>query len=167
MFEGVLTHESFAWLVGSLCRLSRVPFDTTLLLQRYPAPHSLPHLRDALQSLGFRIGDGALARASFPCIGFLKGGEPALLLKADRERILYFKAGSQAAEGGIAAHFEPEGFEKRLAAYFGVDSITYLSREGLAAVSGSEVCAACFTGAYPVPVSDEERGFILAQRRSA
>ena len=107
MFEGVLTHESFAWLVGSLCRLSRVPFDATLLLQRYPAPHSLPQIRDALQSLGFRIGDGALARASFPCIGFLKGGEPALLLKADRERILYFKAGSQAAEAGIAAHFEP------------------------------------------------------------
>jgi len=67
----------------------------------------------------------------------------------------------------IAAQFETEGFERRLSAYFGVDSTTYLSQEGLFEVSGNDVCAACFTGRYPVGVSDDERGFILAQRRSA
>jgi len=67
----------------------------------------------------------------------------------------------------IASHFEHEQFERRLAAYFGVDSVTYLSQEGLEDVAGHEVCAACFTGRYAVPISDQERGFILDQRGSA
>jgi len=108
LHEGKLTRESFAWLVGSLCRLNRVPFDAALLLQRFPAPHSLAQLREALQSLSFKVGDGALKRASFPCVGFLKGGEPALLAKADGERVLYFKPGSQMSETAAAALFEPK-----------------------------------------------------------
>jgi subfamily B ATP-binding cassette protein HlyB/CyaB len=107
LLEAELTRESFAWLAGSLCRINRMPFDAALLLQRYPSPHSLRQLRDALQSLGFRIGEGVLARASFPCIGVLKGGAPALLVKADDERVLYFAPGSQAAESAAAALFEP------------------------------------------------------------
>jgi subfamily B ATP-binding cassette protein HlyB/CyaB len=105
--EGELTRESFAWLVGSLCRLNRVPFDAALLLQRYPAPHSIGQFREALQSLSFKVGDGALERGSFPCIGFLKGGEPALLVRKDDARVLYFKPGTQASETGRAEQFEP------------------------------------------------------------
>lgn len=67
----------------------------------------------------------------------------------------------------IAAGFGEEEFEKRLAAYFGVDSVTYLSQEGLREVTGDGTCAACFTGEYVVSVSDQERGYILHQRRSA
>ena len=98
MREGELTRESFVWLIGSLCRLNRVPFDAALLLQRFPAPHSVRQFREALQSLSFKVGDGTLIRASFPCVGFLKTGEPALMLKADGERVLHFKPGSQTSD---------------------------------------------------------------------
>ena len=101
MGEVALTRESFAWLVGSLCQLNRVPFEAALLLQRFPAPHSLRQAREALQSLDFKVGDAKLERRAVPCVAFLKGGEaphPALLLKADDERVLYFRAGSQSPE---------------------------------------------------------------------
>jgi amidophosphoribosyltransferase len=52
-----------------------------------------------------------------------------------------------------------------LAAWFGVDSLTYLSVEGMHAVSGERVCDACFTGRYVVPVSEQERADIEASRR--
>lgn len=52
-----------------------------------------------------------------------------------------------------------------LAEYFGADSLTYLSLEGLGEVLGSRICAACFTGDYPVPVSAGERAAIEASRR--
>ncbi|HJN75030.1 MAG TPA: amidophosphoribosyltransferase [Myxococcota bacterium] len=52
-----------------------------------------------------------------------------------------------------------------LAEYFGTDSLTYLSREGLAEVGGESICAACFDGCYVVPVSADERAQITANRR--
>ena len=55
--------------------------------------------------------------------------------------------------------------EERLADHFGADSLTYLSREGLAEVSGPRICAACFDGEYCVPVSDAERASIENNRR--
>jgi len=105
--ESELTRESFAWLIGSLCQINRVPFDAALLLQRFPAPHSLRQFREALQSLSFKVGDGALERAACPCVGFLKSGEPALLAKIDGERALYFKPGTQAPETAPADRLEP------------------------------------------------------------
>jgi subfamily B ATP-binding cassette protein HlyB/CyaB len=95
-----LAEADFAWLVGSLCQINRVPFDPALLLQRFPAPHSIQKFVEAAQSLGFRTGEGELAKAAFPCVGFLAGGEgkPAILVKRDAERLLYFVAGSQAAQ---------------------------------------------------------------------
>jgi subfamily B ATP-binding cassette protein HlyB/CyaB len=93
----VLSGEHFVWLVGSLCQLNRVPFDAALLVQRFPAPHDTRGLLEALQALDFRTGETALARAKFPCIAFLRGDTPraALIVKADRERLLYFEAGAQ------------------------------------------------------------------------
>jgi subfamily B ATP-binding cassette protein HlyB/CyaB len=95
-----LAEADFAWLVGSLCQINRMPFDPALLLQRFPAPHSVRQLVEALRSLGFRTGEGELAKAAFPCIGFLAGEEPrpAVLVKRDAERALYFVAGSQTPE---------------------------------------------------------------------
>jgi subfamily B ATP-binding cassette protein HlyB/CyaB len=108
-----LSGEQFAWLVGSLCRLSRVPFDPALLVQRFPAPHSVRQLLEAMQSLGFRAGEAALAKASFPCVAFLKGAapQPALIVRSDGTRLLYFEAGSQAPATCAAddlARFEPQ-----------------------------------------------------------
>lgn len=124
-----LKQGDFAWLVGSLCQINRVPFDPALLLQRFPAPHSLRHLHEALHSLGFRTGDGELAKAAYPCIGFLPADErgardpgtgdgaandtaarrsvrPVLLVKRDAERLLYFEAGSQAPQVASTAELK-------------------------------------------------------------
>lgn len=57
------------------------------------------------------------------------------------------------------------GLEERLADQFGADSVTFLSEEGLVAVAGSSICAACFTGRYPVEVRDDEQLNILRDRR--
>lgn len=56
----------------------------------------------------------------------------------------------------IAAKMEDQGrLEEELAAYFGIDSIAYLSVPATAQSIGLELgkfCTACFTGNYPVPV---------------
>ena len=113
MREAELTREVFAWLVGSLCRFNRIPFDAALLLQRFPPPHSLRQFREALRSLSFRVGDGALERCVFPCVAFTRGeaAQPALLLKGEDDRVLYFQAAASrpaiATSGEIASRFGP------------------------------------------------------------
>ena len=90
--------QDFVWLMASLCQLNRIPFDTALLLERFPAPHSGQQLIEAVQSLGFHTGEGARAAPSSPSVGFLKGEppRPAIIVRADGERLMYFEAGSQA-----------------------------------------------------------------------
>ena len=114
-----LSADSFIWLIGSLCQLSRIPFDPQLILQRFPAPHTRRQVLETAQSLGFKTGDATLQSASvanvrFPCIGFLKAADddsrPAILVQADGERLLYFAAGSQAPQVLPLARI-PETFE--------------------------------------------------------
>ena len=95
-----VAEADFAWTIGSLCQINRIPFDPALLLQKFPAPHSVRQLIEALHSFGFRTGEGKLAKSVYPCLGFLAGEavKPALLVKRDAERLLYFVAGSQAPQ---------------------------------------------------------------------
>ena len=98
--EGAPLEEwEFIWLVGSLCRINRLPFDPRLLLQRFPAPHSRRQLIEVLRAFGFRTGGAALDSAKLPCVAFLKGEatRPAILVRRDAQRLLYFPAGSQAS----------------------------------------------------------------------
>jgi amidophosphoribosyltransferase len=67
----------------------------------------------------------------------------------------------------VAGAWPPEAVQERLADRLGADSVTFLSQAGLTAVTGDAICAACFTGDYPVPVTDEEKGYILHDRRPA
>lgn len=55
--------------------------------------------------------------------------------------------------------------EDDMAAHFGADSVTYLSVDNMKRVSSDEVCSACFTGDYIVPIHASERQIINAQRR--
>jgi amidophosphoribosyltransferase len=58
-----------------------------------------------------------------------------------------------------------EDLETSLMSHFGVDSVTYLSRQGLATAVGNKLCAACFDGDYPVLLNDHERDLIQRNRR--
>jgi len=74
--------DDMLWLLGSLCRLSRVPFDAALLAQNFPPPHSRSTLREAAQALGFSTGELATAKADparlpFPCIAFARSRDAA------------------------------------------------------------------------------------------
>lgn len=55
--------------------------------------------------------------------------------------------------------------ESEWPASFGVDSVTFLSLEGLKSTLGHPACMACFDGEYCVPVSSGERAAIVADRR--
>lgn len=65
----------------------------------------------------------------------------------------------------VAASIPAEKLQDELARQLGADSVTFLSQDGLVSVAGSEICAACFTGRYPVPLNSEELGFIVQDRR--
>ncbi len=67
----------------------------------------------------------------------------------------------------VAAEWSPADVQSRLAERLGADSVTFLSQASLREVSGTAICAACFTGDYPVALSEDERSFILQDRRPA
>jgi subfamily B ATP-binding cassette protein HlyB/CyaB len=127
MLGAALSAPDFVWLIGSLCQLNRLPFDSALILQRFPAPHSGRQFLEAAQALGFKTGERApgcqgIGAIPLPCVGFLKAppaGEteealrPAILVKADGERLLYFIAGSQTPVTTPVAQFA-EQFEPNL-----------------------------------------------------
>jgi amidophosphoribosyltransferase len=53
--------------------------------------------------------------------------------------------------------------------FLGVDSLGYLSLDGMIAATGlpaNEFCTACYTGRYPTPVESEMDKFIMEQRRA-
>jgi subfamily B ATP-binding cassette protein HlyB/CyaB len=122
--DGVLT-DGFIWALASLCRLHRVPFDADLILKQFPPPYDLATLLRAAQACGLKAGLAgaraeALDRLPLPCVGFVRDPRspandpapptPALLVRADRERVLYLVAGEQAprtlALREFAARFE-------------------------------------------------------------
>ena len=115
--QAALSREDFVWLTGSLCQLNRVPFDPSLLLQRFPAPHSVGQFIEAARALGFKAGQAILKSAQLaalrqPCVAFLKDKKPVILVQSDGTRLLYFAAGlstprdAPLAEAG--ALFEPD-----------------------------------------------------------
>jgi subfamily B ATP-binding cassette protein HlyB/CyaB len=121
--DAVLT-EAFVWALESLCRLHRVPFDAELVLKQFPPPYDLPTLLRAAQACGLKAGlagtqGDALERLPLPCLGFVRSVDsandpapstPALLVRADPERLLYLLAGEEAprtmARGQFAERFE-------------------------------------------------------------
>jgi amidophosphoribosyltransferase len=76
----------------------------------------------------------------------------------------------------FAARFMPRGYpgkeglreaEKEMAKALQIDSLTYLSVEGLDQAWGGPRCAACFDGNYPTDISDAHRAEIAADRERA
>ena len=56
-----------------------------------------------------------------------------------------------------------------IAAQLGVDSLGYLSLKGMidAVADGGPYCDACFSGNYPAPLVDVEKGFVSAEGPTA
>jgi hypothetical protein len=74
--SGIRTDE-LLWLLGSLCRIGRVPFDPALLSRQFPPPHSAVIFPEAARALGFKTGERQaagtdLAQLPLPCVAFLK-----------------------------------------------------------------------------------------------
>jgi subfamily B ATP-binding cassette protein HlyB/CyaB len=129
----LLTKESFVWILGSLCRLHRIPFDAGLLLRRHPPDenggYDAADLARAADELGFRTGTVRTARIddfaslTLPCLAFLcpAGSErkstdqdfrivPALITGADGDDLFFHEAGEQAPKRCARAEFS-ERFE--------------------------------------------------------
>jgi subfamily B ATP-binding cassette protein HlyB/CyaB len=75
-----ISFEQFAWVVGSLCQLHRIPFDARLLAQQYPPSYDAVVLQQAIEAYGFKVGEivGAsdFSRVPLPCIAFVKDSTP-------------------------------------------------------------------------------------------
>jgi len=65
--------------------------------------------------------------------------------------------------GGLSSE-DQRAMEERWAKELGVDSLTFLSVEGLNEVFPGQRCAACFDGMYPMPVSEDHRLAIVRDR---
>jgi len=117
-----LSNQSFVWAIGGLCALHKIPFDAQLLIRSFVPPYDLTSLQAALQSYGFQIGLETLDLhnihpAVFPVLVTLKPSakEPsldsnaetaekeqlsnlAIVLKCDKERVLWIKPGVEQPE---------------------------------------------------------------------
>ena len=79
--EGELRHEDLLWLLGSLCGLSRIPFDAALIAQDFPPPYTLITLHEAARALGIKTGPCPVANLDWqklplPAIAFQKNVSP-------------------------------------------------------------------------------------------
>ena len=104
---GAVPSEEFAWALGAMCTLHRVPFDADLLLKQFPPPYSIDKLIAALQALGLRAGQSSAASlgsmTAFPCVGFTGGEGPdaaarqlhvAILAGREGDNVVLFDAAS-------------------------------------------------------------------------
>jgi subfamily B ATP-binding cassette protein HlyB/CyaB len=113
------------WALGSLCQLYRIPFDAKLVMQRYAPPYTIATLGEAAEALGLQVGRWRrmtdFAQVALPCVVLMKAQAsgvaandretpasvvPALILKSDGNRMLYFRAGSEAGETAPVKEFD-------------------------------------------------------------
>lgn len=79
------TGQDMQWLIGSLSRIFRVPFDPQLIRQQFPPPYSRTALLNVLQALAFKVGEfhlddkslSAFEQIPFPAVAFFKEQSPA------------------------------------------------------------------------------------------
>lgn len=95
----MLSASDFLWLLASLCRMLRLPFDERMAAQSFPPPHDRSRLEAAARSLGMRVAavadlpDAELPTPGVAWLGPGEGGSPAgavLVVRADGARLLCF-----------------------------------------------------------------------------
>ena len=76
----MLSKDHFAWVLGSLCQVLRLPFDARLAEQAFPPPYDHARLLIAIAELGMRAGAAAGspdAATPMPCVAFVRDATPA------------------------------------------------------------------------------------------
>jgi amidophosphoribosyltransferase len=115
--------------------------------------------------------DDSIVRGStiFRIVQLLKGLGPAALHVAIFSPAVrhpcFYGIDMPSSQELVASRYPAETLQEELAKYLDCASVTFLSPEALAEVAGPDLCAACFTGRYVVPLTDRERSSILADRR--
>jgi subfamily B ATP-binding cassette protein HlyB/CyaB len=122
-----LTTRQFIWLIESLCRVHRLPFDAVRLVQQFPPPHLRPALVEAARAHGLRAelrtpGGEELGALPLPAIAFLRPDLtqsvpavqaepiPGLIARCDAGRLLHVEACTDLPRTRFARNFE-EFFE--------------------------------------------------------
>ena len=114
-----VSRATFLWLLEGVCQLHRRPFDANLILQQFPPPYDLAAFQRAACELGLnvehmRLRNGVPVADQLPCVAVLVKEhadavqdetdenesaadevELALVVRADGERTLYFRAGRE------------------------------------------------------------------------
>jgi len=80
------TGQDLLWLIGSLSRIFRIPFDPNLIRQQFPPPYSRVSLLNALQALRFKVGErnldvqtlASLEHIPYPAVAFLRESTQAV-----------------------------------------------------------------------------------------
>ncbi len=115
------------WAVGSLCNVHRIPFDAGLLTRELPPPHTSATLVDGLRLVGFEVAlaarpAAAIASLQLPALVLLRApepdatttpdsaavaeeGRPALVVRCEGDRVLYFSAGTNTPIVATLAEF--------------------------------------------------------------
>ena len=119
MLNSIKLHrDDFVWLLGSLCNIHRLPFDARLMLSQYSPPYSVEKLEQAADAIGFEMrpvtagSDDDLGKLPTPFVAFsqaveeespaaetapgqpaVQAGRGALVIRADAEKVLLFRAG--------------------------------------------------------------------------
>ncbi|MDH4294420.1 MAG: hypothetical protein OEV84_10055, partial [Betaproteobacteria bacterium] len=74
--------QDLVWMLGSLCRIYRIPFNPDLVARQYPPPYSEITFIEAATALGFKVGrcDATglkLSEPTFPLVALLRGPDNA------------------------------------------------------------------------------------------
>lgn len=106
-----LLAADWLWLLGSLCRVARVPFDARLASQQFPPPYDLASLREAAEALGFETSEvsaGTLASGAvpFPCVALLRREEEAS--KTGRDAVATKSTSAADVSGLISPNRRPQ-----------------------------------------------------------
>jgi len=118
---------TFMWSLAALCRLHRLPFASSLVVQQFPPPYRLSTLQQAASALGFKSGMRQLGATSFHALpvpflavmktapidhdedeGDVSHGRVVVVLKSDSRDVCYLVESGTAPETKPLSEFEAD-----------------------------------------------------------
>jgi len=167
----LITPEGFVWLLGAACQLHRIPFDAVSLLKKFPVPHTMAALHEALEDFGFRfsvtaLDANALQRLIFPYFAFVPAGaypgltQPTMKV-ATRNQPDHLASGIPAdfllllnAEGDRVTYLSPDEDKPRMAA---TSALIAGSLGWILQVAHKEEISSTCANSDPAPLREHDR----------